>query len=996
MSLLIGLAPAMAFGIADEVQTSRWQATLISVVASKLQFHVEPGPSDAIRFPATGPYDARLGYDRLPEFIERLDDQGYTITAQAHMSPWMIAMTERGLFAPYREKSQAGLELRGCRGEPVFTARFPERGYARFEDVPRVLVDAVLFIENQNLLDERRPTRNPAVEWDRFAGAVADQALHVLHAGHPTPGASTLATQIEKYRHSRDGRTDSGSEKLRQMTSAALRAYLDGEDTRSRRQQIVLDYINTVPLSAKVGFGEVNGIGDGLWAWYGRDFTEVTQVLADVRDDAPRPVDLLQARALAFKQALSLMIAERRPSYYLPDGAGLDELTNSYLRLMTDAGIIPASLRDAALPLRLQLRAEPMPQPAVSFVDRKAASAVRARLSSLLDVPRGYDLSRLDLVADTTLDADAQRAATHFLRGVRDPAAAKAAGMYGVHLLDNGDDPGGIVFSFTLFERGEHSNQLRVQTDSVDQPFDINEGAKLDLGSTAKLRTLITYLELVAELHGRWSTLSPKQLAAIGVDRRDAIARWAIDYLSQNKDRSLARMLDAAMQRTYSASPYEAFFTGGGMQRFENFEPEDNGRVLTVREGFKRSVNLVFIRLMRDVVNHVIAEMTDPNAWPLERRSALSRATLLSRFADREGRQYVARYYRIHQGLTDEQSEELLWQSVRATPVRLASAFGVLEPDGGVDELAAFLQRRLTQPNLSAAAVRALYEKHVANARSLATRAYAAGIHPLELWVIGFLRQHPGAPLSEAIAASYAERQEAYGWLFTTPKKIAQDERIRNQLEVEAFAEIQRAWRRLGYPFESLTPSFATAIGSSGDRPAALAELMGIIANRGVRMPVSRIESLAFAQHTPYETQLDYQPAGAERVLAPEIADTVRRSLIDVVAGGTAVRLDRAVRRADGSVVEIGGKTGTGDHRFEVHGRGGQVVSSRVVSRSATFVFLIGDRYFGTMMAYVPERDAAKYKFTSALPVQLLKAMLPSVVPGLERSACGGGDAAGG
>ena len=69
MSLLIGLAPAMAFGIADEVQTSRWQATLISVVAGKLKFHVEPGPSDAIRFPATGPYDARLGYDRLPDFI---------------------------------------------------------------------------------------------------------------------------------------------------------------------------------------------------------------------------------------------------------------------------------------------------------------------------------------------------------------------------------------------------------------------------------------------------------------------------------------------------------------------------------------------------------------------------------------------------------------------------------------------------------------------------------------------------------------------------------------------------------------------------------------------------------------------------------------------------------------------------------------------------------------------------------------------------------------
>jgi hypothetical protein len=35
---------------------------------------------------------------------------------------------------------------------------------------------------------------------------------------------------------------------------------------------------------------------------------------------------------------------------------------------------------------------------------------------------------------------------------------------------------------------------VRVQTDSTDQPFDINEGSKLELGSTAKLRVLTTYL----------------------------------------------------------------------------------------------------------------------------------------------------------------------------------------------------------------------------------------------------------------------------------------------------------------------------------------------------------------------------------------------------------------------------------------------------------------------------------------------------------------------
>jgi hypothetical protein len=86
----------------------------------------------------------------------------------------------------------------------------------------------------------------------------------------------------------------------------------------------------------------------------------------------------------------------------------------------------------------------------------------------------------------------------------------------------------------------------------------------------------------------------------------------------------------------------------------------------------------------------------------------------------------------------------------------------------------------------------------------------------------------------------------------------------------------------------------------------------------------------------------------------------------------------------------VGGKTGTGDHRFDVFGKGGQLVSSRVVSRTGTFVFYIGDRYFGTMMAYVHEPYAAHYKFTSAMPAQLLKALVPALLPLLnEAGGCG-------
>jgi membrane peptidoglycan carboxypeptidase len=983
--------------VVDELHTSRQQADWLAARTRNLSFQVEPGPSPAIRFAGNGPYDQRLGYHQLPQLIERLRPQGFEVTAQARMSAAMLQLRDEGLFATYREKAQAGLSVRDCRGEPLFEARYPERTYASFGTAPTLLIKTLLYIENRDLFDPPA-TRNPAIEWDRLGKAVFDQLMRRVDESHNAAGGSTLATQIEKYRHSPQGRTDSARDKLRQMASASLRAYLDGQDTTTRRRQIVLDYLNTVPLSAQTGFGEVNGLGDGLWAWYGRDFDEINRLLAaPIAEPAPGEPPrtalafkqaLLPRQALAFKQALSLMVAQRRPSHYLGgDGErALLELTNSHLRLLADADVIAPGLRDAALPLALHPLQRPPAEPPVSFIDRKAATAVRGKLQQLLAMPRAYDLDRLDLAVDSSLASDTQRAATMLLRGLGNPDAAKAAGLYGFRLLNVGDDPSKITFSFTLFERVEGANLLRVQTDNLDQPFDLNEGARLDLGSTAKLRTLVTYLEQVAELHERWHGLPAQQLTELDLPDHDAIGLWARAYLRDTPDRNLPAMLNAALDRSYSASPDEGFFTGGGLHHFDNFEPEDDHRTMTVREALTRSVNLVFIRLMRDIVRHVMADRADMNAALLGDPSDPARQAYLSRFADKEGRTFIIRFYRQFAGKSREEMEDALLDNVRPTPSRLASLYYGLEPEGDETGLAQFLAQHLDNPPDSAAA---LHEKHQTGRWSLADRGYLAGVHPLAMWVAGYLRHHPEATLTQMLEASSQQRQEAYGWLFKTRHKGAQDSRIRNQLELEAFAEVHKAWKRLGYPFESLTPSYATALGASGDRPAALAELMGIIVNRGQALPQVRVSGLQFATATPYETRLAWRPGnGSEQVMNPDVADVVRQALIGVVENGTAKRLKGALTLHDGQVVPIGGKTGTGDHRYEVYGAGGKLVSSRVVNRSATLAFLIGDRYFGTLMAYVHGPDAAAYKFTSAMPSQLLKALVPSLLPLVEGSAC--------
>ena len=595
------------------------------------------------------------------------------------------------------------------------------------------------------------------------------------------------------------------------MVSASVRAYLGGEDTTSVRHQLVVDYLNTVPLAAKTGYGEVIGMGDGLWAWFGRDFEEVNHLLRNDSAD-------LDQRALAYKQALSLMISQRRPSGFLAKQSALEKLTDSHLRVLADSGVITLALRDAALKQPLRLKSEPVGMTPFSFIGRKAATTSRAHLASMLGIRRMYDLDRLDMSATSTLNETLQKDVTHGLMDIAKPAFAKEAGLIGDRLLGSAD-LGKVIYSFTLYERAGGANLVRVQTDNYDQPFDINEGTRLDLGSTAKLRTLVTYLELIARLHARLVNLAPEELAKVPVAKQDVLTRWAIDYLKSAQERDLKTMLNASMERTYSASPHEQFFTGGGLLTFENFDNADNSRILTVREGLQRSVNLLFIRLMRDIVRHVMFNMESSSATLLDDDNDPKRHEYLARFADREGKEFLNRFYKKYQGKTADEAETTLLQGIRPTPKRLAPIFRTIDPAAPVQKFAEFLRRNLPDTAIDAALIQKLYDEYSPENFDLADRGYLARIHPLELWLVGYLRANPKATLTQTYLAGVDQRQEVYNWLFKTRHRSAQDSRIKQLVEVEAFMEIHKMWKRVGYPFDSIDPSYATALGSSADRP---------------------------------------------------------------------------------------------------------------------------------------------------------------------------------
>ena len=750
------------------------------------------------------------------------------------MSSRFAGLVDRGVFPLYREKLQGGLTLLDRNGRPFYATPTPREVYPSFDAVPEVAWRTLRFIESQGFLDEDLPYRNPGVEWDRLVRSSAELGLQALGADRNVPGGSTIATQLETFRHAPEGRTGSVREKLVQMETAALRA-----------------------------------------------------------------------------------------------------LTEAYLDLLGREGAVPAALATAARQASATILPRAPERPAASFVRQKAANQVRTHLLTLLGVAGLYDLDRVDLTVSTTLDVGWQGAVAGFIERLERPEHVRELGVDGANLLDRGD-PSKVIYSFTLMETTPLGNVVRVQTDNYDGPLSFAQASRVELGSTAKLRALVTYLEVIAEAHRRLAGQTSEALQATPIAPRDVLTRWVRDSLLAEPDATLESVLDAAMARRYSA-------------------------------------NLPFIRIMRDVVNHYMFRSPETTARVLEDVDDPARRDYLSRFADREGSEFIRQFRRKYQDVSRSALLTALTGNRRLGPQRTAWAVRAVLPEAGPDRFAGVLAELLADDPLSRAAVEELYRTSDPTGRPLNDLGYLARIHPLELWVVRHRLEHPDASLAEMLEASRTVRQDVYAWLFRTSRRNAQDARIRGMLEIEAFQEILAAWQRVGYPFDNLVPSFGTAIGSSGDRPMALAELVGIVLNGGVRHRVVRVDALDFAGQTPFETRLARQAAGGETVMPPAVAAVVRRALIDVVDRGTARRARGALFGAEGSPLVIGGKTGTGDNRFRVFGAGGRLLESRPVNRTATFAFFAGDRYFGVVTAYVPGQEAGDYRFTSALPSEVLR-----------------------
>ena len=273
-----------------ELRTSRLQAALASRFAREISFRLEAGKSPAIRFPVSGPHDERLGYTALPGFISRLEAAGFEVKFQARSSPRLLELMRWGLPAIYHEKLRAGLAIEDHTGRSLAHGRFPDAVYRDFASIPPLVVADAALHREPRAARARLAATQPG---DRMGPPRARDPHAALAAG---AAARACRAAARSRRSSRSTCTRRAATPRAAATSCARSAprrcapTSTGRTRRRARRRIVLDYLNSVPLAARAGFGELRGLGDALWAWHGADFAEVNAAaLGSARHAADSP-----------------------------------------------------------------------------------------------------------------------------------------------------------------------------------------------------------------------------------------------------------------------------------------------------------------------------------------------------------------------------------------------------------------------------------------------------------------------------------------------------------------------------------------------------------------------------------------------------------------------------------------------------------------------------------------------------------------------------------
>ena len=142
-----------------------------------------------------------------------------------------------------------------------------------------------------------------------------------------------------------------------------------------------------------------------------------------------------------------------------------------------------------------------------------------------------------------------------------------------------------------------------------------------------------------------------------------------------------------------------------------------------------------------------------------------TRHAYLTHFADQESRVYMHRFYAKYRGKTPDAALATLLSGVRKSPPKVATVLRSVAPDepqAWFDAQIRAALKRTPAAGLSSDDLSKLYMNYSIGKFDLNDRGYIASIHPLELWTVNYLRDHPLATEIQLQDASRAVRFTAY------------------------------------------------------------------------------------------------------------------------------------------------------------------------------------------------------------------------------------------
>jgi hypothetical protein len=970
-SILAGLVAAamLLLLMAEEVRYGIGFRYLANQVDKVAQLQLKPGQPSAWTIPIPeSPRWQRDGLTYYQQLFSVLNEANFTIDTDKHLAltPQARKLLDMGIvpFDHYQGEALSGLQIKDRDQTIVYQFEYPFQ-FESFDNIPRFLLKALLVWENDKLRhlilpeenqDNNRIQLNYLIEGPRIIKSLAEYAQYKLTGKGEYSGGSTLMTTLEKINNTPGGRTQSVNDKLKQMIGAGLHLY--GDDAEQVAKKALVDFLNTVPMAGgpKEYVGALYGFGASYYAWFGQTLEQL-QLQLQSKDQV--------LRAQAFKNICALIVSIRRPSQLNYDKSQVNQQANLLLKRLKQKELLDSVLYRKARALMPAWEPNARPATVMDYARHRESFSARNEYTRLfrkaVEKKSGANQAKLinlqsidampvtiEMTTDARLEGEIRQVLDEMYTEVAQQSPFVQSYQKGLLNELSLEQLQKIEYGVMVLEIDEHRQwRILANTDTQsDKVYNPATQGRFQWGSTAKLRVLVNYLAIIhneaLKLQADMKALNFERLQHYkhsSVVIKSLLAR----FLEKNPRADMKTILNWAMSRRISADPKQKFLTGESWHQFHNYQTSDDKKNPDLWQMTTESINLSFVRLMRDVVNYYIDELGYDKKQILTDKKNRVRQIIIAEAIAREEQLYRdGLQYFIGQIKNTLAKNETLSQKQLLTRARLV-----------VQQIADSEDKQAQQyhPLVSLFKRITYYEK---------------------AWLLARLTDQMMVGKRTTREAEELIIKQTSAWFKTSRSWIKNT--LYTYMEREAFTKkITPAWKKLGYPFE-VSPSYAVVLGSSGDTPMALLELAGTLLNDGIREKnISAVERIILSPDTIFETPFRVQHT-QERAIPAEVARIAKKAMSGVLNKGTAIFASRHPLMH--YVETSGAKTGTGDNRYY----------DRAVNRSAAVVSILdkGDnlsKYAICITMSVTEGDIDQYRFTSKIPVRILSRIADHLTP---------------